>query len=59
MRIFNCSELSVNLKANQDGIADKMDGKILLFENITELRLNEFLVGVPTNNENIGTVITW
>ena len=58
LRIFNCSELSVSLRKNQDGIADKMNGKILLFENIAELRMNEFLVGVPTNNENIGTVIT-
>ena len=46
----------MSLRANQDGIADKMNGKILLFEKITELRLNEFLVGVPTNNENRGTV---
>ena len=45
----------MTLRINQDGIADKMDGKILLFENIGELKLNEFHVGEP-NNGTLGTV---
>ena len=52
----------MSLRINQDGIANKMDRKILLFENIGELKLNEFLVDIPTrdhappNNDTLGTV---
>jgi hypothetical protein len=57
LRIYNCSELELRLKKNADGIADQMNDKLLLIENIKVLRLEEFLVGVPTGYEDVGTVL--
>ena len=45
LQIANCSTLEVYLRKEEDSIADLMDGKMLIIENVTELKLNEFLVG--------------
>ena len=55
-RIFNCTVLEVVLKKGKDGIADQMDGKLLLIEQIAELELTEFLVGVDPNIGDRGRV---
>ena len=44
------------MKKGKDGIADQMDGKLLLIEQIAELELTEFLVGVDPNIGDRGRV---
>ena len=44
------------MKKDKDGIADQMDGKLLLIEQIAELELTEFLVGVDPNIGDRGRV---
>ena len=54
--IANCSTLEVYLRKEENSIADLMDGKMLIIENVTELKLNEFLVGDDPGIDDRGSV---
>ena len=59
LQIANCSTLEVYLRKEEDSIADLMDGKMLIIENVTELKLNEFLVGDDPGIDDRGSVRTF
>ena len=58
LRLNGCQELELRLRDDANGISDRMNKKIFIVDNISKLKMTEFLVGVAPFSPDIGSVST-
>ena len=49
LRIYNCSSLTLDLKTGTNTISQLLSGKLLIVEDVAQLTLTGFTVGIPYN----------
>jgi hypothetical protein len=49
LRIYNCSSLTLDLKTGKNTISQLLTGKLLIVEDVSQLILTGFTVGIPYN----------